>query len=166
MSNKNTPSSPPAVDSQPSTLPLDDIELNNYLSLLRTKSSKKRQHDEEEETRSTKRCNKENVPLRNADAPEPAAPNPHLVGKNRPGPGKGKKRPNENEDDERRVKQRVAADEEECDNEYLKTFRFKMSLPNASTARCTPDDENREMFRKAKREAEKVGFIFLSFSFS
>jgi hypothetical protein len=38
-----------------------------------------------------------------------------------------------------------------------------MTLPEACTERCTPNDEDREMFRKAKEEAEKVGYLFLSF---
>jgi hypothetical protein len=162
------------------------VTLQTTLVLSEQMVLKKRQHEDDEESRSAKRRNKENIPLRTnapADVSEPAVEKQHIIDSNADekkslGPGIGKKRPNEsdNEDEEQRVKRRIAEDEEETsdgtpelasrrqeyDEEYMKTFGHKMTLPEACTERCTPDDEDREMFRKAKEEAEKVGYLFQS----
>jgi hypothetical protein len=188
MSSNKTSTLSPAANGQ-SYFPLDDNDFASYLGLLRTNSAKKRQHDDDDETRSPKRRNKENIPPRNnAPVPEPVIQKQHMIdsdadkspgpdiGKSSLGPGIGRKRANESddEDDERRVKRRIAEDEEETsggppelasrrqeyDEEYIKTFGHKMTLPEACTERCTPNDADREMFRKSKEEAEKVGLYF------
>jgi hypothetical protein len=146
--------------------------------------------DDQEETRPNKKRNTRNIPLPSNN--DSAGPNDIVetksykrekkpIKKTNQRAGRGRKRQSDSGDEgeERKVKLRLTVNEEaagddpsklasapqEYDGDYVKTFGHKMSLAEANTSRCIPNDEAREMYRKSKEEAEKVGYIMHLFFF-
>jgi hypothetical protein len=143
-------------------------------------------NDNQEETRPNKRRNTRNLPLPSNN--DSAGPNEETksykrekkpIKKTSQRAGRGRKRQSDSGDEgeERKVKLRLTVNEEaagddpsrlapqEYDGDYVKTFGHKMSLAEANTSRCIPNDEAREMYRKSKEMAEKVGYIIYLFFF-